>query len=81
MFHYPASVTQEEQRLGELAMRFRGTRDTTQRDEIAADYSETVDRLIASGQWSSAPAPEDQLPDEAMPEAFFDFWSRTKPAS
>jgi hypothetical protein len=35
-----------------------------------------VERLIASGRWQDMPAPEDQLPDEWMPKAFFDYWLR-----
>ncbi|MCE9553158.1 MAG: hypothetical protein K8T91_07240 [Planctomycetes bacterium] len=77
MFHYPASVVQDEERLGQLAMTFRGTRDTTQREEIAAEYSRTVNKLIASGQWQTMPGPEDQLSDDSMPPAFFEYWSRS----
>jgi hypothetical protein len=42
---------------------------------IADDYSETVERLIRGGGWHEMPAPEDQLPDDWMPKAFFEYWS------
>lgn len=60
--------------LGALAMRFRGTRDETARRALAAEYAQEVQRLIASGDWSEAPAFEDMLPDDWMPEAFFAYW-------
>ena len=66
----------DEERLGELAMNFRGTGRDEERKAIARDYSQTVDRLIQSGNWQEMPAPEDQLPDDWMPKAFFEFWSR-----
>jgi hypothetical protein len=55
-------------------MRFRRTRDEAERRAIAAEYPRVVQRLIATGDWSVAPAFEDQLPDEWMPEAFFAYW-------
>ncbi|HEV3003515.1 MAG TPA: hypothetical protein VGX78_03600 [Pirellulales bacterium] len=55
-------------------MKFRGTRDCTKRQAIACDYAKTVTKLIKSGHWQEMPAPEDQLPDDAMPKEFFDFW-------
>jgi hypothetical protein len=61
--------------LGLLAMRFRSTRDESERDQVAADYERVVDKLIASGKWEEIPAFEDMLPDERMPRAFFQFWS------
>ena len=60
--------------LGTLAMRFRRTRDEAERRAIAAEYAREVQRLIESGGWFEAPAFEDQLPDEWMPEAFFTYW-------
>lgn len=57
-------------------MKFRGTRDNTERQAVARDYSETVDRLIQSGRWREMPPPEDQLPDGWMPAAIFEYWSR-----
>jgi hypothetical protein len=64
-----------ETKLGLLAMQFRGTRDESVRDKVTADYRRVVAGLIASGQWKEMPAFEDMLPDERMPEAFFQFWS------
>ena len=66
---------QDEERLGELAMRFRGTRDPVQRQAIADDYAQTVARLIRGGNWREMPASEDQLPDSWMSKAFFEYWS------
>ena len=60
--------------LGALAMRFRRTREETARRAIAADYAREVQRLIDTGDWSEAPAFEDQLPDEWMPAVFFASW-------
>jgi hypothetical protein len=55
-------------------MRFRRTRDEAARRAIAAEYAREVQRLIETGNWAEAPAFEDQLPDEWMPEAFFAYW-------
>jgi hypothetical protein len=74
-------MSQDEERLGALAMKFRGTRSDLERQAIARDYSLTVDRLIRGGNWHEVPAPEDQLPDAWMPEAFFEYWSRGPGAS
>jgi hypothetical protein len=71
----PTNRTPDEERLGGLAMRFRGTRRDAERRDIARDYSQTVERLIHSGRWQEIPPPEDQLPDDWMPAAFFDYWS------
>ncbi len=70
----PISASNDEARLGMLAMRFRGTRDAAERQTLAEDYSQTVDRLIRGGQGEEMPSPEEQLPDEWMPKAFFNFW-------
>jgi hypothetical protein len=67
-------MSQDEERLGELAVKFRGTRLDAERQAIARDYSETVDRLIHSGSWKEMPAPEDQLPDAWMPKTFVEYW-------
>ncbi len=64
-----------ETQLGLLAMRFRGTRDESERDKVTADYGYVVDKLSASGNWEEMPTFEDMLPDERMPKAFFEFWS------
>jgi hypothetical protein len=77
----PRNVAQDEERLGGLAMKFRGTRRDTERRDIARDYSETVERLIRSGWWQEMPPPEDQLPDDWMPTAFFAYWSRQQATS
>jgi hypothetical protein len=71
----PPSVSQDQERLGGLAMKFRGTWRDTERRDIAKDYSQTVERLIHSGQWDEIPPLEDQLPDDWMPREFFDYWS------
>ena len=68
----------DEELLGELAMRFRGTRDETKRRAIADEYAQTVERLIQGGNWEEMPASEDQLPDEWLPAAFFDYWSQSQ---
>ncbi len=60
--------------LGVLAMRFRRTRDEAARRAIATEYAHEVQRLIETGDWSEAPAFEDQLPLEWMPESFFAYW-------
>jgi hypothetical protein len=72
----PPSLEQDEDRLGGLAMKFRGTRLDAERRDIAKDYSQTVGRLIQSGRWHEMPSPEDQLPNDWMPPAFFEYWSR-----
>lgn len=71
----PHNPTQDEQHLGELAMKFRATRDEGERRDLARDYSLTVERLIHRGEWHEIPPPEDQLPDAWMPAAFFEYWS------
>ena len=74
----PPTIPLETQ-LGLLAMRFRDTRDESQRDEAATAYSRVADQLIASGKWEEMPSFEDTLPDERMPAAFFAFWSIPAP--
>jgi hypothetical protein len=76
MSSIPPNVAQDEERLGGLAMKFRGTRHDAERRDIAQDYSETVDRLIHCGTWHEMPPLEDQLPDDWMPRAFFEYWTR-----
>lgn len=66
--------TPPEKILGILAMQFRGTRDEAERDVIAEEYSRTVSQLIESRKWKRIPPLEDQLPDERLPKAFFDYW-------
>ena len=72
----PPAVVRDVHTLGALAMKFRGTRREAERRDIARDYSRAVERLINSGTWHEMPAPEDQLPDDWMPRAFFDYWVR-----
>lgn len=69
-----SELPQDEEHLGWLASQFRGAREKADRDVIAREYAETVDRLIQSNQWNEMPAPEDQLPDAWMPKMFFDYW-------
>jgi hypothetical protein len=64
-----------EAQLGLLAMRFRSTTDVSERDKVVAAYEHVVSQLIESGKWEEIPSFEDMLPDERMPEAFFNFWS------
>jgi hypothetical protein len=71
----PPKTTKHEALLGVLAMRFRGTHDSRERKAIGAEYAKTVKKLIKGGNWNEMPAPEDQLPDDAMPKEFFEFWS------
>jgi hypothetical protein len=63
-----------ETMLAILALRFRSTRDEAERDTITQDYAAAVTRLIQSGKWKAMPTFENQLPDERMPRAFFDYW-------
>jgi len=74
----PPNIAQDEERLGKLAMKFRGTRRDAERRDIATDYSQTVQRLLHTGRWHDMPPPEDQLPDTWMPPAFFEYWSRQR---
>jgi hypothetical protein len=75
MHYFPPPLSQDEEHLGELAMKFRGARRDEERRAIAGDYSQTGQQLIDGGCWREMPAPEDQLPDAGMPTAFFDYWS------
>jgi hypothetical protein len=79
MFQFSSDLHRDEYHLGTLAMRFRGTRDEEERRAIAAEYAQTVDRLIQSGRWVEAPTFEDQLPDEWMPPAFTAYWYDEQP--
>jgi hypothetical protein len=58
-------------------MQFRGTRNESARASIAEAYSQAVDELIKSEKWRRIPPLEDQLPDERMPRAFFEYWKLT----
>ena len=72
----PLDISQDEEHLGALAMAFRGTRLDSERRNLANAYTQTVDRLIQSGNWTEMPAAEDQLPDAWMPKSFEDYWTR-----
>lgn len=76
MLQYPFNTAHDEELLGRLAMQFRHIRDSAERRKIAAEYADTVLRLIDSGQWHDFPDPEEQLPDDRMPREFFEYWSR-----
>jgi hypothetical protein len=76
----PHGIAQDEERLGGFAMKFRGTRREAERRGIAEDYAHTVERLIHSGWGHEMPPPEDQLPDEWVPAAFLEYWSRQQSA-
>ncbi len=73
---FTSSKRQDEERLGELAMKFRGAERDAERRVIAEDYSLVVKRLIRGGRWHEMPPPEDQLPSDWMPTAFFEYWAR-----
>jgi hypothetical protein len=51
-------------------------RDQMERQGIRSDYSKAVERLIESQSWRAMPGPEDQLPSDWMPRAFFDYLLR-----
>ena len=67
-------IIEDEDILGMLACQYRRNRDHGSRESIKAQYAEVVDRLIKSGTWNEVPSFEDQLPDEAMPKAFWNYW-------
>ena len=75
MHRVSSTIYQDIERLGQLAMSFRGTRRDDERRAIADEYSQTVEGLIQSGNWQEAPSFEDQLPDDWMPKAFYDYWA------
>jgi len=63
-------------RLAQLAGRFRSTRDEAERQAIAKEHAAEVDRLIRRGGWEECPGLDETLPDDCMPQAFFDYWVR-----
>jgi hypothetical protein len=75
----PESKVAAAKRLCILARSFRGTKDETERAAIAKAYAQVVDQLIGSRKWKRIPPLEDQLPDEWMPEVFFEHWSLRPP--
>jgi hypothetical protein len=72
----PSNVARDEDLLCRLAMTFRRTPNPMERRRIAREYADAVDRLIQSGHWQQAPSPEEQLPHDFMPTAFFEFWTQ-----
>lgn len=74
----PSNVRLEKE-LCTLARDFRATRDERTRVSISEKYAESVMQLIESKKWKKIPTLEDQLPDEWMPEQFFEFWSLRPP--
>lgn len=72
-------IPTDEERLSQLAMCFRSTRQDGERRKIATEYAEVVERLIKSGRWNEMPPLDDQLPDDWMSANFFDFWSNPEP--
>ena len=65
--------------LGVLAMKFRGTRDAAERTAIAEEYSQAVNAMLTADKLKTMPPLEDQLPDEWMPDAFFEHWQLRNP--
>jgi hypothetical protein len=63
-----------ETKLGLLAMQFRSTKDKSKRQKIMSEYENIVNQLIKNKAWDEMPGFEDMLPDEYMPERFFQYW-------
>jgi hypothetical protein len=72
-------IFEDSDLLGLLAAEYRGTRDKSERVRISAEYAVVVDRLIKSGTWTEMPSSEDMLPDEDMPQAFWDYLFSDEP--
>jgi hypothetical protein len=76
---FQALLNDDENELGWLAMSFRGCKNAPdakeQRKVIVQKYADVVQKLIDSGVWDEAPALEDMLPNEYMPEAFNKYWN------
>jgi hypothetical protein len=70
------TIAQYEDMLGRLAMQYRRTADQSHRRKIAQEYSVVVNHLIQSGAWHESPPPEDQLPFDDMPTAYFQYWNQ-----
>lgn len=68
-----------EDRLGWIAMKFRGRHKPGDREEAIQEYAQVVYELVERGVWEEFPGPEDMLPDEYMPEVFFTFWGLRSP--
>ena len=67
MNQVPTDISKNETLQNNFAMQFRGTRDQTKRDKIAADYANVVKELIKSQQWNNIPSLEAQLPWDNEP--------------
>jgi hypothetical protein len=68
-----------EAQLGHLAMQFRSAGSDAERTAVAGCYEHAVKQLIRCGEWKEMPPFEDMLPDEWLPEAFFEYWSIPSP--
>jgi hypothetical protein len=64
----------EYKECGRLAFIYRGTKDPEERRKIAEQYADAFREEFDPNDW---PAMEDQLPDEDMPQEFFDALGRT----
>jgi hypothetical protein len=82
MSSIPSSLWQAEERLGQLAMQFRGARNIADRQAIARDYSQIIEQLIESGSWNEMPAPRINSPTPGCPRFSLntgpDDWAYTK---
>jgi hypothetical protein len=71
--------------LFELACQFRSVRHNDNCDElrkqIAQQYAQEVDRLIATRRWNYAPNFDEMLTDEYMPPAFKEYWDSDVPGN
>lgn len=63
-----------EDKLGWIAMKFRGNHKPGDQEEAIKEYAQVVIELVESGTWAEIPTFEDMLPDEHMPEIFFTYW-------
>lgn len=71
-------MTDDEDMLGLLAMKFRGSHNINEKNEAVRDYEQAVNRLVNSGKWKEMPALEDMLPHNLMPQIFFQYWGLRK---
>jgi len=72
------SFDEDVELLGKLASHWRDKHRVLCGEAISSikyDYEQAVKRLINSGKWFDMPPFEDQLPDDMMPQIFFDYWS------
>lgn len=74
----------DEDELGRIAARWRNASSSGRADLetikcVMQEYEVVVNRLVISGKWTEAPPPpEDQLPIDMMPKAYFDYWYMEK---